>query len=91
MSRFFFPPGGETRSTIQVLFMLYFVSAPESEPEPESESEQPYHDSAPLDQCMVRTSVCRVWQTTGAWFRVDQDRGRSETALIQADIGPGQG
>ena len=60
MSRFFFPPGGETRSTIQVLFMLYFVSGPESEsesepksesirsPESEPESEQPYHDSAPL-------------------------------------------
>ena len=46
----------ETRSTIKVLFILYFVSDPESEPESEpiknpeseSESEQPHHDSAPL-------------------------------------------
>ena len=43
-----------TRSTIKVLFILYFVLDPASEsesirsPETESESEQPNHDSAPL-------------------------------------------
>ena len=51
----------ETRSTIKVLFILYFASAPESESEsepesesiwhpesePESESEQPYHTTTP--------------------------------------------
>ena len=42
----------ETRSTIKVLLILYFVSDPESESEsesirsPESKSEQPHHDSA---------------------------------------------
>ena len=48
MSRFFFlfPWTVETRSNIKVLFILYFVSDPESESE--SESEQTYHDSAPL-------------------------------------------
>ena len=45
---------GETRLTIKVFFILYFVSDPESEsvlvmsPESESEPEQPHHDSAPL-------------------------------------------
>ena len=44
----------ETRSTIKMLFALYFVSDPESESirspesESESESEQRHHDSAPL-------------------------------------------
>ena len=52
----------EARSTIKMLFILYFVSGPESESEsepesesirsPESESEpeseQPHHDSASL-------------------------------------------
>ena len=48
----------ETRSTIKKLFILYFVSDPESESESESirspelesesESEQLHHDSAPL-------------------------------------------
>ena len=52
----------KTCSTIKVLFILYFVSGPESESESEpelesirnpeseseSESEQPHHDSAPL-------------------------------------------
>ena len=50
------------RSTIKVLFILHFVSGPESESEPESESimspesesEQPHHDSAPL---LFRTAV----------------------------------
>ena len=57
---FFFAWTLETRSTIKVLFVLYFVSDPESEsesepesepirsPESESESEQAHHDSAPL-------------------------------------------
>ena len=52
----FFAWTTETRSTIKVLFISYFVSNPESESEsePESESirspesEQPHHDSAPL-------------------------------------------
>ena len=59
MSRFFcFAWTAKIRSTIKVLFILYFVSDPESEwepesesirsPELESESEQPHHDSAPL-------------------------------------------
>ena len=55
----FFAWTAETRSTIKVLFVLYFVSDPESEsesepesepirsPESESESEQPHHDSSP--------------------------------------------
>ena len=57
---------GEARSTIKLLFILYFVSGPGSESESksvpesesirspksesESESEQPHHDSAPLAQ-----------------------------------------
>ena len=58
----FFAWTAETRSTTEVLFILYFVSDPESESEsepesesiirpvsePESVSEQPHHDSAPL-------------------------------------------
>ena len=58
----FFVWTAETRLTIQVLFILHFVSDPESESEPESgsesirspesepesESKQPHHDSAPL-------------------------------------------
>ena len=48
MSRFF-AWTAETRSTIKVLFILDFVSDPESESEwirnPESEFEQPHHDS----------------------------------------------
>ena len=65
MSRFFFLVWtAETYSTIAVLFILYFVSEPESESksesvpesesikgpksEPESESEQSHHDSALL-------------------------------------------
>ena len=59
----FFAWTARTRSAIKVLFVLYFVSdpesesesepesepirSPESEPEPESESEQPHHDSPP--------------------------------------------
>ena len=42
-SQFFFAWTAETRSTIEVLFILCFVS------DPESESEQPHHDSAPLE------------------------------------------
>ena len=46
----------KTRSTTKMLFILHFLSDPESEPtrspesdsESESESEQPHHDSAPL-------------------------------------------
>ena len=49
---FFFAWTAETPSTIKVLFVLYFVSVPESEsirsPESEWESKQPHHDSAPL-------------------------------------------
>ena len=53
---FFLAWAVETRLTIKVLFILYFVSDPElelestrsPESEPESESEQPHHDSAPL-------------------------------------------
>ena len=57
---FFLAWTAETHSTIKVLFILYFVSHPESESESEwesesirstesqSESEQPHHDSAPL-------------------------------------------
>ena len=59
MSRFLcFAWTAKTRSTIKLLFILYFASGPESEPvsesirslesESESESEQPRHDSAPL-------------------------------------------
>ena len=56
----FFVWTAETRSTIKVLFSLYFVSDPESESEPESESirspesesEQRHHDSAPLPRRM---------------------------------------
>ena len=59
MPRFFFLAwAAETRSTINVLFTLYFISDPEPESEsgsirspesePESESEHPHHDSAPL-------------------------------------------
>ena len=58
----FFAWTAETRWTIKVLFISYFVSDPESESESEpeserirspeseskSESEQPHHDSAPL-------------------------------------------
>ena len=50
----FFACAAETPSTIKMLFILYFVSGPESEPESirnpesESESEQPHHDSAHL-------------------------------------------
>ena len=54
--------GRRARSTIKMLFILYFESGPESESESEpesesirspeseseSESEQPHHDSAPL-------------------------------------------
>ena len=64
---FFLAWTAETRSTIKVLFILYFVSDPESESEPEpesesikspesepeSESEQPHHDSAPLPICYM--------------------------------------
>ena len=62
MTRFFFAWTADTRSTIKVLFILYFVSGLESESESESEpesepirspalgseseSEQPHHDSA---------------------------------------------
>ena len=57
VSFFFFAWTAETRSATEVLFILYFVSDPESgsepesesisNPESESESEQPHHDSAP--------------------------------------------
>ena len=49
--------------TIEVLFILYFVSNPESESEPdsesepESESEQPHHDSAPLLAIMIKVML----------------------------------
>ena len=57
----FFAWTAKTRSTIKVLFSLYFVSDPESESEPESESikspesesEQPHHDSAPLIKALL--------------------------------------
>ena len=57
MSRFFcFPWTAKTRSTITVLFILYFVLGLESKSESESESirslesesEQPHHDSTSL-------------------------------------------
>ena len=55
---------GDSLDYLSVLFMLYFVSDPESEsirsPEPESESEQPHHDSAP---CLsVWEGSVLVWQ-----------------------------
>ena len=58
----FFAWTAETHLAMKVLFVLYFLSDPESESEPESElirsptskpeseSEQPHHDSAPLVQ-----------------------------------------
>ena len=64
---------GEARSTIKMLFILYFVSGPESESESklesesirspesesESESEQPHHDSAPLVKNIVKDTPLR--------------------------------
>ena len=54
----FFAWTAETRSTVKMLFILYFASDPESESkpesirsqesEPESESEQHHHDSVPF-------------------------------------------
>ena len=50
----FFAWAPKTRSTTKMLFILHFLSDPESESEPtrspesESESEQPHYDSAPL-------------------------------------------
>ena len=48
----FFAWATKTRSTTKMLFILHFLSEPESKSEPtrtpESESEQPHHDSAPL-------------------------------------------
>ena len=64
----------ETRLTIKVLFILYFVSDPESESEPESESirspesesesEQPHHDSASLVGLMTFRSAQAI---VGLW------------------------
>ena len=51
----FFASAAKTRSTTKMLFILHFLSDPESESEseptrsPESESEQHQHDSALLD------------------------------------------
>ena len=66
----FFAWTAKTRSTIKVLFSLYFVSGPESESEPESESirspesesesEQRHHDSAPLLLPLCYMSVVRA-------------------------------
>ena len=68
MSRFFFVAWtAETHSTIKVLFILYFVSDPESESksesirsqESESESEQPHHNPAPLT-ITISEAICRI-------------------------------
>ena len=73
---FFFARAAKTRSTTQMLFILHFLSDPQSEPESEptrspdseseSESEQPHHDSAPLtvaiDICVQNDpeNMCRM-------------------------------
>ena len=65
----FFAWTAETRSTIKVLFILYFLSGPESESESnsnpksepdweaESESEQPHHESAPLKNIYFKNDI----------------------------------
>ena len=54
---------GDSLDYLSVLFMLYFVSDPESESEsirsPEPESEQPHHDSTCLS---VWEGSVLVWQ-----------------------------
>ena len=63
----FFAWMAETRSTIKVLLILYFVSDPESESEsesirsPESESKQPHHDSAPLVKILTTGRVISMY------------------------------
>ena len=64
----------ETRSTIKVSFILYFVSDLESESEPESESirnpesepesKQPHHHSAPLIRSFNKFANFKIKITT---------------------------
>ena len=68
----------EIRSTIKVLFILYFASGPESESEPESEptrspesepeSELPHHDSAPLVLSIcILLKICAVYDISNTY------------------------
>ena len=76
----------EIRPTIKALFIVYFVSEPESEsiksPESESESERPHNDSAPLEGIL---SYCYK-QGCGVGVETGVVVGRSRPLCLESEL-----